>query len=89
MRLRRDERMIVVRVELWPGGNEVGKTLLGSMGIANDGSGDASKSNYQFAITGRGGKHHVGKGFGTIKGWARNRHHPWKLVKRVLEENFS
>jgi hypothetical protein len=50
------EEMIVVKFEMWPGGNEENKYPLGAVFITNDGSGTGDKGNYNFHIT-HTGKH--------------------------------
>jgi hypothetical protein len=43
--------MIVVRIELWPGGDEGRKRLIGQARIANDGSGTAEVGNYDVRLS--------------------------------------
>ena len=71
---------------MWPGGRESEKRLLGSMVITNDGTGDETLGNYNYAVKGKQGL--VGTGMGQIKRWRRKDNHVWKLVRRVLAEVY-
>jgi hypothetical protein len=42
--------MIVVKIELWPYGNEAKKTEIGKMSIINDGTGSKSLGNYDVKV---------------------------------------
>lgn len=46
--------MIVITVELWPGGSPERKELLGTGIIANDGTGTATRGNYRAVFSKRG-----------------------------------
>lgn len=76
--------MIVVTIELWPGGDRSRKELLGAATIANDGSGTPTVGNYRYALGKR-------KGVGTwkegeIKGFPRKRLGGYDLLLRVLRD---
>ena len=43
--------MIVVKIEIHPGGSEENKHLEGMILVANDGTGDSHLGNYNYAIT--------------------------------------
>lgn len=60
--------MIVVKMELWPGGDKAGKRALGVIVIANDGTGTDGSGNYRFSLS------HAGRYFGKRK-------EPWKSGK--------
>lgn len=65
--------MIVVTVELWPGGT--GKPQhLGTAVIANDGTGDAQHGNYKAALAGKG------RGYPSIKQLVDRSHHVWRTA---------
>jgi len=46
--------MIVITVELWPGGLEQHKELLGTGIIANDSTGTDTRGNYRYCFSKRG-----------------------------------
>lgn len=46
--------MIVVTVELWPGGSESAKRHLGTATITNDATGTLTRSNYKVVLSKRG-----------------------------------
>ena len=78
--------MIVVEVQMWPGGRESEKRLLGSMVITNDGTGDPTRGNYDYVVAGKQAL--VGAGIGRVENWQRKNHHVWKLVRRVLAQVY-
>ncbi len=78
--------MIVITVELWPGGRESEKRTLASMVIVNDGTGSETRGNYDYLVAGKRGL--VGMGRGRIENWHRQSQHVWKLVRRVLAEVY-
>lgn len=79
--------MIVVRVELWPGGRKAEARLLGTATITNDGTGTPELGNYDVALS------HSGRYVGRPGAWKRGRveRHPrerlspYHLVLRALE----
>ena len=58
--------MIVVNIEVWPGGDREKMRYIGTMVIANDGSGDKVRGNYIVSMS------HAGIYYGKRK-------EPWKL----------
>lgn len=80
--------MIVVKVELWPGGDKTRKRPLGRMKIWNDNSGTATAGNYKFELAHAGV--YYGKRKGPFKtGRVRNflrRLSPYRLIYRCLKE---
>lgn len=78
--------MIVVKIELWPLGNQAKARTLGVVNIANDGTGDLEKGNYKVALS------HAGKYFGKpgayksgeVKGFKRALS-PYHLLLRALQ----
>lgn len=77
--------MIVVKIELWPGGFREKARTLGTVVIANNGEGDAERGNYDAALS------HAGKFAGKIGCWksAEVRGHlrrlsPYHLVARAI-----
>jgi hypothetical protein len=46
--------VIVVKVELWPRGNQTSSREIGRMYVANDGSGSADRGDYKVAVCRRG-----------------------------------
>lgn len=80
--------MIVVTMELWPGGTEDRKRGLGVVVITNDGTGTPEYGNYRYTIS------HAGKFFGKrkepfkqgrVKGFSRKLS-PYRLLCRVLKD---
>jgi hypothetical protein len=79
--------MIVVKVELWPFGDEDKARLLGVLMIANDGTGDNKKASYEVQAS------HAGKYFGKrkepyktgrVEGFLRSLS-PYRLIFRALK----
>ena len=74
--------MLVVKIELWPGGNPEGARTLGSIFIANDGVGTDKYGNYKYFV--RGQRATLKGGEGKIMGYPRKEKHSWELVRRIL-----
>lgn len=74
--------MIVVRVELWPLGDESRKTELACAEIYNDASGTNSKGNYVYNLF------HKGRAFrsGKVTGFPRLRLNSWDLLFCALRD---
>jgi len=78
--------MIVVKIELWPLGDQSKARTLGIANIANDGTGDPSNGNYKVALS------HAGKFFGKpgvyksgeVKNFNRSLS-PYHLLMRALQ----
>ncbi len=79
--------MIVVKMELWPGGDKSKARPLGVIMIANDGTGDAESGDYLVEAS------HAGKYFGKrkepyksgkVKGFLRGLS-PYRLLYRALK----
>lgn len=78
--------MVVVKIELWPGGNEEGKRRLGEIYIKNDGTGTELLGNYEYEIS-HAGKF-IGRGIfkrGRVKGFLRKLS-PYRLLFRILKD---
>jgi len=83
--------MVVVRIELWPFGQQDKSRLLGVVKIANDLSGDKKYGNYVVDLS------HAGKYLGKKKGvWksGRVKHHlrrlsPYHLVYKALKASLK
>lgn len=79
--------MVVVKIELWPCGQESKKRDLGFAIISNDGTGDKKRGNYAVALS------HAGKFLDKKKGtWKKGRveNHkrslsPYHLVCKALK----
>ena len=41
---------LVVRIELWPGGDEARKSVKGTLVISNDGTGSVTMGNYDVTL---------------------------------------
>lgn len=77
--------MIVVRVELWPKGDQQRARLLGLMRIANDGSGSEALGNYHVTID-KSPEYAKRPGIyrrGRVQGF-RRRLGPWPLLQAAL-----
>ena len=79
--------MVVVRVELWPGGLELGKKSLGTMYLANDGTGTAGEGSYDVKIMKFDGKGTWREG--RVEGFDRQRRGPWDLIQRALDATLG
>jgi hypothetical protein len=80
--------VLVIRVELWPGGDERRKRELALMTIANDGTGDIKTGNYVGSVFRKGAlaedctKRPLRSA--EVKGYKRLNLHVWNLVARML-----
>ena len=59
--------MVVVKIELWPGGDESKCRTIGIAKIANDCTGDSERGNYRVELS------HSGSYFGRPGVWRRGR----------------
>lgn len=78
--------MIVIKVELWPFGDESRAKTLGQGHIYNDASGSSTRGNYKvrlFDAAGRQWKQ------GEVKNFPRKRLLGWDLLYRALENLIS
>lgn len=76
--------MIVVKLELWPHGNEKNSRLLGIGYIANDGTGTTQKGNYTTVLRSKNSTS-VWK-TGTVKDFKRLRFLGWDLLYLALKD---
>lgn len=76
--------MIVVKVEMWPHGDESRKYRLGEMRIANDGTGSQGTGSYDAVMLGKRGRR-LGRTPVKIAGFPRLRKDVWHLVALVLK----
>jgi hypothetical protein len=76
--------MIVIRVELWPHGDQSRAVELGGARIFNDGTGSPTRGNYHATIFNRGGK--VFWKSGRVEGSPRKRLGVWDLIFRALRK---
>lgn len=74
--------MIVVKLELWPGGDEQRKRSLGTAFIVNDGTGDARYGNYRVML-GRMRDGTIPWRIGRVFHWNR-RGSPWDLLVKAI-----
>ena len=73
---------IVVKLELWPGGDQELARTIGALLIVNDGSGTYNRGNYDYKLI---GKQAALKGSpGRIENYPKQRKHAWELVRRIL-----
>lgn len=82
--------MLVVRLFLWPGGDESQARELGRINIANDGSGDPERGNYDVELL------HSGSYWGQPGAWKKGRVlnylrelSPYHLVLAALEKTIG
>lgn len=77
--------MIVVKMELWPGGDESRMRPLGTVHIINDGTGSVARGNYTVEAF-HAGSYIKRKGVwkrGRVRGFLRNLS-PYRLLCRAL-----
>jgi hypothetical protein len=74
--------VIVVRVELWPLGDESRKRSLGTAFIVNDGTGTAAHGNYKVALMKMKDATQPWR-LGRVQRWNR-RGSPWDLLTRAI-----
>lgn len=72
--------MLVVKVEIWPYGDQLKARTLGTAKIANDGSGDECTGNYNVVLS---NAVRVWKR-GRVEGFPRKRLNAWDLLCRAL-----
>jgi hypothetical protein len=82
--------MIVVRMELWPGGDKARAEDLGIMQITNDETGTADEGNYMYLIL-KSPKYAQRPGIwrqGRIEGFPRRSRAagPWDLLRGILND---
>ena len=75
--------MIRVTIELLPHGIESKKCHLGTMTIANDGSGDIENGNYHVALS-KWGRPNESWKQGIVKNFPRRRLGPYDLIYQAL-----
>lgn len=84
--------MLVVIIEIWPGGDEQRKRRLGVATIVNDGKGTEEIANYQFEIfkgPELGSRNRSVWKRGKIQGFARRMLGPWDLLYRGLKQTVK
>lgn len=75
--------MIRVTIELLPFGSEAGRKHLGTIDIANDGTGTAEKGNYKVRLAGFKGPASTWRS-GAVKDFPRRSRGPYDLLLRAL-----
>lgn len=76
--------MVVVKIELWPGGYESHKKEIGRMTLTNRGDSDNPKrGNYDVRIMRRGSEKTVQRE-GEVLNYPRQAYSVWKLISRAL-----
>jgi hypothetical protein len=80
--------MIVVKVELWPHGEEARAREIGRARIINDGTGDLARGNYQVELL-KSAEYSKRPGTiykrGTVRGFLRRRG-PWPLLMLAIQQ---
>jgi hypothetical protein len=79
--------MIVIRVELWPGGDRDRARSLGFASITNDGSGTDTSRNYDITVY-SGGKPRKMKS-GRLENWNSKKVSAWRTVLAALNKAFE
>ena len=80
--------MIVVWMELWPGGDSTHARSLGMATITNDGSGTHLRGNYNVVLY-KGGKKRSTYKQTRVEGFTRRRSNAWKLLYTALMNAFD
>ena len=80
--------MIVVKVELWPGGHEDRKRELGRMHLTNQGTGTRERGNYAVKLMRRGTVDVVQRTT-DIENYPRQSYPVWELVRRALQKLYG
>lgn len=80
--------MIKITAELFPHGSEIGKRHLGTLVIANTGTGTVKVGNYRYVLYKAGSSVRFWKE-GEIKGFPRLRLLVWDLLYRILRDLFD
>lgn len=86
--------MIVVKIEMWPGGNKLRCHEIGRMYIANDGSGSGDRGNYDAVVCRRGTTENPMEGnvkptrTGRVVDYPRTSYNVWRLISRCLRSAF-
>lgn len=89
--------MIVVKLELWPLGDESRAREIGRTYIANDGTGTADRGDYQVAVCRRGTNAvpapinpdgPKATRTGEVKDYPRLAYNVWRLIARALLSAF-
>jgi len=82
--------MVVVKIELWPGGDPSKARPLGEMRISNDGTGTEERGNYDVELA------HAGKYYGRPGNWKTGRAmgylrtlSPYHLVQLALNATIG
>lgn len=73
--------MIKVIVELWPRGDESKKKTLGTLSIANDGTGDSNIGNYQGVLV----SEYTNGRKGRVFNFKRQEQSVWSLIGAFLK----
>jgi hypothetical protein len=75
--------MVIVTVELWPYGQEIGKQIIGTLKIVNMG-GSAEKADYSYDLRFLAAENHSVLISGIYKGHVR-KDGCWMLIKKILD----
>jgi hypothetical protein len=74
--------MLVVRIELWPHGDESRRKIIASGTIANTGTGTTTRGNYQVTLFDGNSRRWKS---GTVENFPRKRLLGWDLLFRALQ----
>jgi len=89
VRTTREEKMIVVKIEMWPLGFESKARELGRMYITNDGTGHEKRGNYNVAVCRKGSTDKKSPlRTGRVEDYPRLSYNVWRLILRALRSSF-
>lgn len=74
--------MLVVKLELWPFGDEKSAAEIGRAEIVNVTPGDGDTADYEYKVFDDEGNMAAGK----VSGWWRKHNPAWHLVQRVIND---
>lgn len=85
--------MLVVKIELWPFGQEEKAEEIGRMYVSNDGSGTRKRGNYDAEVCRKGTTERPASGgtatrTGRVEDYPRQSYNVWRLVTRALKSCF-
>jgi hypothetical protein len=75
--------MLVIKIELWPLGDQTRKRDLGTMFIVNNGNGNKTLGSYEIMLS-KWGSPDVPWRVGVVAGFDRLKGSPWDLMRRAI-----
>lgn len=80
--------MIVIRIELWPDGEEENKRHLGTGIIINTGGGTRRRSNYAYMLSQRNNPSKAWRE-GQLLNWPRESYNLWQMLRHILNQESN